>query len=97
MEEMFTILSVLLYMFGIILLVVLIILGIRMLRVLDRVDRVLDNIEKKVGSLDNLFMVIDRTSTSLAAITDKVSSSVINLFSRIFSRKKKYKEDNNYE
>ncbi len=97
MTELNTILSVLLYLFGIILLIVLIILGIRSLAILEKADRVLDNIEKKVNSLDNLFLIMDRTSRSLTTITDKVSLSVINLISRIFSKRKKNKEENNNE
>ena len=97
MEEMFAILSVLLYVFGIILLIVLIILGIRMISFIDKADRVLGNIDKKVSSLDSLFDVIDKTTTNIATVTDKISISMLNFISRIFSRKKKNKEDNYYE
>lgn len=94
MDEIFLILSVLLYVFGIILLMVLIILGIRMFNILEKADRVLDNIDKKVNSLDSLFDVIDRATVGINSITEKVSISMFNMISRIFSRKKKNKEEN---
>lgn len=93
MTEMGVILNVLLYMFGIILLIVLIILGIRMFNFLEKAERVLEKIDRRVDSLDNFFMVIDKTTSSITTITDKISFSVLNLISRVFSKNKKNKED----
>ena len=75
MVEIGVILNVLLYTFGIILLIVLIILGIRMFNFLEKADRVLEKIDRRVDSLDNFFMVMDKTT------------------SRLFSKKKRNKED----
>ena len=61
MVEIGVILNVLLYTFGIILLIVLIILGIRMFNFLEKADRVLEKIDRRVDSLDNFFMVMDKT------------------------------------
>lgn len=83
------ILPVLLYIFGIILLIVLIILGIRMIQMLDRVDRLVDDIEHKMGSLNTLFTIIDRTTDGFALITDHFVSSVTSVISKIFKRKNK--------
>ena len=93
MEFLNVILPVLLYTFGIILLIVLIILGIRMFNFLEKADRVLEKIDRRVDSLDNFFMVMDKTTSSITTITDKISFSVISLISRLFSKKKRNKED----
>lgn len=86
-------LPVLLYTFGIILLIVLIILGIRLIQILDRCDKVIDNVEEKVNSLNGIFSVINKTSYGLSMISDKVISGVIGMVSRIFNKKKDKEED----
>ena len=85
-------LPVLLYTFGIILLIVLIILGIRLIQILDRCDKVIDNVEEKVNSLNGIF-VINKTSYGLSMISDKVISGVVGMISRIFNKKKDKEED----
>lgn len=92
-------LNVLLSIFGIILLIVLIILGIKTILLIDKASKVLDKVDRKVDSLDNLFMLIDRTTTGISTITDKISFSVLNLISRVFSKNKKIKknEEEKYE
>ncbi len=86
-------LPVLLYTFGIILLIVLIILGIRLIQILDRCDKVIDNVEEKVNSLNGIFSVINKTSYGLSMISDKVISGVVGMVSRIFNKKKDKEED----
>ena len=86
-------LPVLLYTFGIILLIVLIILGIRLIQILDRCDKVIDNVEEKVNSLNGIFSVINKTSYGLSMISDKVISGVVGMVSRIFNTKKDKEED----
>ena len=86
-------LPVLLYTFGIILLIVLIILGIRLIQILDRCDKVIDNVEEKVNSLNGIFSVINKTSYGLSTISDKVISGVVGMVSRIFNKKKDKEED----
>lgn len=94
MVDLSLILSVLLYTFGIILLIVLIILGIRLIKVIDRVDKLLDNVEAKVNSMNGLFMVASKFSEGLSTITDSLVFSVTSSISKIFGRKNKNKEDN---
>ena len=86
-------LPVVLYTFGIILLIVLIILGIRLIQILDRCDKVIDNVEEKVNSLNGIFSVINKTSYGLSMISDKVISGVVGMVSRIFNKKKDKEED----
>lgn len=92
MESLNLFLPVLLYTFGIILLIVLIILGIRLIIILDKFDRVVDNIEGKVNSLNGFFSIIDKAADSIALISDSVVNTVASLVFKIF-KKKKGKED----
>ena len=92
MESLNFVLPVLLYMFGIILLIVFIILGIRLIVILDKFDHVIDNIEGKVNSLNGFFSVIDRATDGIALISDSVVNAVASLVFKIF-KKKKGKED----
>lgn len=92
MESLNLFLPVLLYTFGIILLIVLIILGIRLIMILDKFDRVVDNIEGKVNSLNGFFSIIDKATDSIALISDSVVNAVASLVFKIF-KKKKGKED----
>ena len=95
MGELNIILSVLLYTFGIILLIVLIVLGIKVINIIDKADRILDNVEGKINSLNGLFMVVNKASDGLCTITENLVFSITNSISRIFGRKKERKEDNN--
>lgn len=87
-------LPVLLYTFGIILLIVLIVLGMRLLRILEKLETVVDDVSRKVSTLDGLFYAIEKTTDGINAISDKVSYTLINMFSKIFRKKNK---DNNKE
>lgn len=93
MDILNTILPVLLYVFGIILLIVLIILGIRMIQLLDKVDRVVDNVEEKVNSFNGFFEVLDKTSYGISMVSNKVMNMFSSTLTKIFNRNKKNKED----
>ncbi len=86
-------LPVVIYVLLIILLIVGIILGIRLIGAMDKVDNVLDNIEKKVNSLNGLFNVIDFTTDKISAFTDRVVDAFTGLISRIGRKKKESNED----
>lgn len=88
MANLETVLPIILYILGILLLVVLIILGVRLIQILDRAEKVIDNVEEKVNSLNGLFYVIDKTTSSIDLISTKVVSSIVNLISKIFGKDK---------
>ena len=86
------VLPVLLYTFGIILLIVLIILVIKLIMMLEKVDRIVDNGEGKVNSLDGLFMLIDKTTDSIALFSDSIVNALAGLVYRLFGKKAKKKK-----
>ena len=81
------ILPIILYVLGSILLVVLIILGIKLIITMNKIENVVDDINKKVKSLDGLFSIIDMTTDKLAMLSDKVVDAVTLFVKKIFRRK----------
>ena len=84
MTEVF---SIILYVLGSILLVVLIILGVKLIVTMNKIENVVDDINKKVKSLDGLFSIIDVTADKLAMISDKVVDIIASFIRKIFRRK----------
>ena len=89
-------LQIMLYLLGSILLIVLIILGIKLIITMNKVEKVVDDINKKVNTLNGFFGLIDATTDKLAMISDKVINNISMFIRRIFTRKKG-KEDDYYE
>lgn len=92
------ILPVLLYVFGIILLIVLIVLGIKLIMMLGKVDRLVDNVEDKVNSLNRAFSLIDKTTDSIALLSDTIVNAIARLVHSLVGKKsnkksKKEEED----
>lgn len=90
---MSVVLPLLLYILGSILLVVLIILGVKLIQVVDRTNVILDDVEQKAKSLDVLFQAVDSVSNTISLLGDKMFDGVSGLIARIFSRRKKHKEE----
>lgn len=58
-------------------------------KTLDRANVVLDDIEKKVHKLDNLFDIIDRSADTISLLTDKVSGVISSSILKIFKKRKR--------
>ena len=88
------VLSIILYVLGSILLVVLIILGVKLIITMNKIENVVDDINKKVKSLDGLFSIIDVTADKLAMISDKVVDIIASFIRKIFrSNQEDYKNE----
>lgn len=93
-----TYLPIIVYILLIILLIVGIILGVRLIGAMDKVDELLDNVKKKVDSLNGLFGVIDFTTDKISAFADRIVeliSSLVYRFKRL--KRKKYDEEEERE
>ena len=88
MVDLNTLLTVCLYILGIILLIVLIVLGIKCIRILGKVDKLVDDVEVKVSSLDGLFNIVDRVTDGIVLASDSIISSGSDFISRLFRKKK---------
>ena len=80
-------LPIVLYVLGSILLVVLIILGIKLIITMNKIEIVVDDITKKVKSLDGFFSLVDMTTDKLAMLSDRVVDAVSLFIKKVFRRK----------
>lgn len=94
MVEISELLQIMFYLFGIALFIVMIILGVKVIQLLDRAEEVLSNVEDKVNTLNGIFSVINKATTSIDLIGSKIVGSVVGVVDKIFKKKK---EDNEYE
>lgn len=76
-------LPIVVYILLIILLIIGIVLGVRLINAMDKVDEVLNNVQKKVNSLNGLFSVIDFTTDKISAFSDRVVNTLSGFISRI--------------
>lgn len=93
MVDLSTVLPILLYLAGLVLLIVLIIVGIKLIGLLDKFDRIADNVEVKITSLDGAFNIVDKFSDSVAMVSDSLVSGTVKLLSNVFGKNKTSKED----
>jgi len=82
-------LQFLLYVLGAVLLGVLIVLVVKLIYSINRVNAILDNVEKKIKTVDKAFNAVDRLVDSFSFATDKIVDGVSNAISKVFSHKKK--------
>lgn len=97
METLMSILPIILYILGGILLVVLIILSIKLIHTINRMNKVVDDVEVKVKSLNGFFSAVDFITDTLSGLSDRIvdviTSSISNLFTKKRRKKSKEKEE----
>ena len=87
-------LPIIIYFLLIILLIVGIILGVKAIKAFEKVEQVVDDVNKKVESLNGFFSVIDFTTDKIVSLSDKLIDLIVNGFSKLFFKKKKVKKEN---
>lgn len=95
MEPLSTVMPIILCALTSILVIILIILGIRLLMMLDRIDAIINDVDKKIKSLNGFFGIIDTVTDKVAFLSDKVVDVVSGFFTKILSGKKNEKGDEN--
>lgn len=88
------ILPIITYILVIVLLIVLIVLGIKLIFVVDKADKFITDIQRKLGSFDTVFKLIDLTSEKLTYGVSNLIESIVGFINRLF---KKRKEEREYE
>ena len=96
MEALNVVFPIIMYILGSILLVVLIILVLKLIYTVDKTNEILDDVDRKIKTLDGLFNAIDTTSATLNAIGDRLVDGIFNLIGR-FTKKKNREEEEGYE
>ena len=88
-------LTILLYVLGSILLVILIILGVKLINTMNKVNVIVDDINKKVSSLDGLFSMIDMTTDKLSLLSDRLVDGITFIIKKLFKPKNRKEEEIN--
>ena len=58
------------------------------MEVMGKTDKILDEVDEKVKSLDNLFLAVDKVGYGINKVTDTVTDRIVNFVSRIFKKRK---------
>lgn len=95
--EAMELLPIILYLCLIILVVVGIVLLVRLVRLTDKLDQILSDVEHKIGQLNGLFEVVDRTSGVVNMFSERVVGIMTTGLTTLFNRRKKRKEEKRYE
>ena len=93
MEALNETLPVVIYLLLIVLLVVVIVIGIKLIFTMNKVDLLLDDVTKKVHSLDRVFNMIDYTTDKVTMISDTVVNFITSKLKRIIKFKKNDEEE----
>ena len=85
-------LLILLAVLGIILLIALIILCVRLNFTISKVDSLLDDMYKKLNTVNHVFEVVDKVTDSISLINDRMVDAVVSFIANLFSKRKKKQE-----
>jgi len=82
-------LPIIIYFLLIILLITGIILFVRLINTLNKVDKVVDDVSKKVESLNGFFNIMDFVTDKIVSLGDRLINFTFNAGSKLFKRKNK--------
>ena len=85
-------LQILLYVLGSTLLVALIVLTVKLIMSVDRINAILDDIEDKMKTIDDVFAVIDKVTDSFSLMSDRIVDGLASVVSKLFTTKKRSKK-----
>lgn len=81
-------LPILVYILLSVLIVLLIIICIKVIRAMNKIELIIDDVDKKVKSLNGVFSVVDAVTDKLSLLTEVVSDSIILFIKGIFKKRK---------
>lgn len=97
LEILQVVLPLLLYVAAITLLIVLIVLCIKLVKTLNKIDGIVEDVNKKVKSLNGVFNFIDFCTDKISSVTNKVVDKVTGLVIKLGKKKYNKKEEEDYE
>ena len=89
MEYLNQLLPIIIYILLIVLIILLIIIAVKAIKAMNKAQEVIDNVDKKVKTLDGIFNAIDAATDKISLFGDKVYGAVSGLVEKIFKSKKK--------
>ncbi len=88
-------LPIIIYLLLIILIIIGIVIGIKLLNFMTKAQNIIDNVDKKINTLNPVFDIINVASFKANKIIDKFIDFFTNVFSKIFLKGKEREEDEN--
>lgn len=96
MEYLSELLPIIIYILLIVLIILLIIIAVKAIKTLNKAELIIEDVDKKVKTLDSFFSIIDKTTDKLSAFSDRIVNIIIGVFEKIkFKKKKEDKEKEN--
>lgn len=95
MEFLGNFLPIVIYILLIGLLIIGIIIGIKLIITMNKVEKIVDDVDKKVQSLNGFFNAINFATNKLNSFYEKLISNVTNIVEKLFTKRKG--EDEDYE
>lgn len=95
METLLKVLPIILYILLSVLIVVLIILIFKAMKTLNKVDETLDDVNYKMGKLNGVFNLVDRSTDAINIFTNKILSTITTGVINLFKKHKENKEEEN--
>ena len=92
-EALGTVLPIVIYLLLIVFLIVVIVLGIKIIITVDMINGIIQDVQRKIGTLDNVFRVMSSAADRLSGLGSKVVDSVISTVNRFIGGKRKDEDD----
>lgn len=86
-------LPVVLYVVVITLVIILSILGVKLIMLVNKLNRISDNVETKVNSLNGIFSVVDKISSTGSMVFDRVANSIVDTIGKFRKKKEEDKDE----
>ncbi len=83
-----SVLITILLVFCIVLVIILIIGGIKLMYTIDKTNMILDDLEKKLKSVNGLFTAIDTVTDTFTTISETIVGKVLLMIEKIFKKRK---------
>ncbi len=87
-----TYLPIIIYILLCILIILLIIICFKVLRAINKAQEIVDEVDKKVKSLNGIFSIVDIFADKISSITEVITDSIV-LFIKKISKKRKLKKE----
>lgn len=91
-----TYLPIIIYILLCILIVLLIIICFKVLKAINKAQEIVDDVDRKVKSLNGIFSIVDVFADKISSITEVITDSIV-LFIKKISKKRKLKEEDRKE
>ncbi|MDD4035717.1 MAG: hypothetical protein PHS45_00070 [Bacilli bacterium] len=93
MEILNSVLPIILYVLGSILIVIFIIIGVKIIRTMNKIDNIVEDVNEKVESLSKLFNIFDFAADRLSFLGDRITDKITAFIIGLFKKKKEKKEE----